>query len=245
MSIYLHAGAIVFFEANSEIMRTEPSLQPTSRANYSSKMMEDRRRRVLEVTRKLISQNGHQGFSMANISKLAEVSEATLYNIYGTKDRMVAAAIKEGFDSLFIEYTRDVNPTIEKMISRLELAVNENLRFPKYSRAVVASFFSMDEDNTFRRSLIEIPSVFFERVLINIRDQGELSPRVEPSVLAREMALHQYAVLHSWTVGATSPEHLGDRLKAATMLLLSGQVTGKSGSLIDGELQRSQEALLK
>lgn len=220
-------------------------MQPTGRTNYSSKVMEDRRRRVLEVTRKLISQNGHQGFSMANISKLAEVSEATLYNIYGTKDRMVAAAIKEGFDALFIEFTQDTNPSIEKMISRVELAVDANLRHPKYSKAVVASFFSMDDNNPFRSSLIEIPSVFFERVLVRIRDQGELSLKVRPSVLARELALHQYAVLHSWTVGATPSEQLGIRLKFATMLLLSGQVSGKNGEIVAEELHRSHNALLK
>ena len=67
---------------------------------YDSLAMGERRKRILHETRKLINEEGLEGFSMRKISMRAEVAPKTLYNAFGDRDRLIGLAIREMYDAV-------------------------------------------------------------------------------------------------------------------------------------------------
>ncbi len=55
----------------------------------------ERRARILSTASRLLGEHGYDGVSMRTIAAQSGVVEKTLYNIYGTKDRLIAAAARE------------------------------------------------------------------------------------------------------------------------------------------------------
>lgn len=61
----------------------------------------ERRARILETASRLIGEYGYDGVSMRTIAAQSGVVEKTLYNIYGTKDRLIAAAARQRSSGVF------------------------------------------------------------------------------------------------------------------------------------------------
>src|SRR3546814_2008943 len=61
--------------------------------------MAERRQRILYEVRKLVNEEGLEGFSMREISKRANVAPKTLYNALGDCDRLIGCAIGEVYDA--------------------------------------------------------------------------------------------------------------------------------------------------
>ena len=51
---------------------------------------EDRRDRILGVARQMVADYGYGGMVMSEVAERAEVSPTTLYNLYNTKDELLA-----------------------------------------------------------------------------------------------------------------------------------------------------------
>src|SRR3546814_14879486 len=62
--------------------------------------MAERRQRILYEVRKLVNEEGLEGFSMREISKRANVAPKTLYNAFGDRDRLIGCAIREVYDAV-------------------------------------------------------------------------------------------------------------------------------------------------
>ncbi|MGE0775496.1 MAG: TetR/AcrR family transcriptional regulator [Sphingomonadaceae bacterium] len=67
------------------------------------KQTAERKRRILDVADALIQQSGNTNFSMRMLAELSEVSPATPYNLFGSKDGIISASLARGLDRFFIE----------------------------------------------------------------------------------------------------------------------------------------------
>lgn len=67
------------------------------------KQTAERKTRILDVADALIRQSGNTNFSMRMLAELAEVSPATPYNLFGSKDGIISASLARGLDRFFIE----------------------------------------------------------------------------------------------------------------------------------------------
>lgn len=61
----------------------------------------ERRARILDTASRLLGEHGYDGVSMRTIASQSGVVEKTLYNIYGTKDRLIAAAARQRSAGVF------------------------------------------------------------------------------------------------------------------------------------------------
>lgn len=61
----------------------------------------ERRARILDTASRLLGEHGYDGVSMRTIAAQSGVVEKTLYNIYGTKDRLIAAAARQRSAGVF------------------------------------------------------------------------------------------------------------------------------------------------
>ncbi len=65
-----------------------------------AKQREERKRRILDVARKLIAEKGYDGVTMRELADLSLVSVPTLYNLFGGKNELLFAAVESYFAEL-------------------------------------------------------------------------------------------------------------------------------------------------
>ena len=93
---------------------------------YSSKRMnkEDRRKQILEASRKVFVEKGYNGSTTAEIAKAADISEVTLFRYFSSKKDIFF----EGIEPILLS-------TLETTISTAaELSVEEKLEHILYER---------------------------------------------------------------------------------------------------------------
>ena len=89
------------------------------RKGYSSPAIVARRKRILDITRTLIAEKGYAQFSVGEVGQRAGVAKQTIYNIFGTRERIIATAINDYFEERESAYRYASAPaTMERMIER-------------------------------------------------------------------------------------------------------------------------------
>src|SRR3546814_3315268 len=98
--------------------------------------MAERRQRILYEVRKLVNEEGLEGFSMREISKRANVAPKTLYNAFGDRDRLIGCAIREVYDAVRqnVQF-RTSDRTLEGLLDRAIVLNRGNLKERNYAQA--------------------------------------------------------------------------------------------------------------
>lgn len=125
------------------------------KTTYDSVTMAERRQRILYEVRKLVNEEGLEGFSMREISKRANVAPKTLYNAFGDRDRLIGCAIREVYDAVRqnVQF-RTSDRTLEGLLDRAIVLNRGNLKARNYAQAVATIYFS-PSTNPYLRSLLQ------------------------------------------------------------------------------------------
>ncbi len=81
--------------------------QPEAPTTRLTPRQAQRRERILKVTQQLTGEHGYDGASMRAIARASHVAEKTLYNIFGSKDRLIAMAAQQRSADTFEAATRE------------------------------------------------------------------------------------------------------------------------------------------
>jgi AcrR family transcriptional regulator len=110
---------------------------------YSSAGIFERRRRILEHTRRLVAERGHDGFTIRELCDQAKVAPQTVYKAFENKERLVALAIRDHYQSFVSQQHYHHGPsTLEGVVERLTVT-NDNMRnLRQYVGAIVSIYFS-------------------------------------------------------------------------------------------------------
>ncbi len=194
---------------------------------YSSDAMEARRARILEAARTLLVRDGGT-FTMRDLAGESGVALATLYNIFGSQDDLIAQAVAE----IFVERIqnlalKDTTSPITMMLERLELAHNEILRVPAYAKRMLTIYFDSQTDSAIRDMLHTYPFRQNKEVLEALNEQNGLQDWVVIEVLANDLTVAQYGVITHWAAGGISDDVLKYRQHYASLSILAGALKGK------------------
>ncbi len=95
-------------------------------------------RRILDAARSLVEQAGIEGLSMRRLAEQADVSVRTIYNLFGGKDGLLEALVRESFDAMDAAVGGlDAEDPIDRVWQAMSLSVEMNCRY--VPRAVVAA----------------------------------------------------------------------------------------------------------
>lgn len=214
------------------------------RSSYASEAMARRRSRVLEETRRLIAEAGYDGVTMRLLAERSEVASATLYNIYGNKETLIATAVSELFEEQMEQGLQHSGGGLGGELSRIEWIANEILRMPEYARAMVTVYFSGSAENVVRDLLHKITATNYAKLLTGMQRDGGLAPWVNVGLAASELANHEYAVVHEWAVGQIPSHKLAERQKYVMLLALGSITQGETEDAVRVCLQACQEKLV-
>lgn len=207
----------------------EPILTAGNALVYSSPLMQERRRRILKETRKLIAQKGLANFSVRELCKQAGIAQRTLYNHFSSKDRAAALAIKEAFDEIryHIHYKTSAT-TIDGMIDRAIAINSRNLRAKNYALAVTTIYFSATSMDDVWNVLREMGTTGITELLKSLADNGQIEEWVHIDEVALTFSNISFAIINEWCLGRLSDEDYLRRVVESLLVLLCGVCRGEA-----------------
>jgi AcrR family transcriptional regulator len=106
-------------------------------------------RRILDAARSLVELGGNEGLSMRRVAQEADVSVRTIYNLFGDKDGLLEALVRESFDAMDAAVAGlDAADPIDRIWQAVALSIEMNCRY--VPRAIVAAVVT---DATLQRQL--------------------------------------------------------------------------------------------
>ncbi|MCW1383548.1 TetR family transcriptional regulator [Novosphingobium sp. KCTC 2891] len=158
----------------------------------------ERRRRILAAAQSLVAREGYDAVTMRAIAGASGTAEKTLYNIFGTKDRLVALAANARSEMVF-ETASDtvVVPGWERLRAFCREATTATLDEPLLSRAMALLLLDHAE-------LVGLQQLYAERVGADVAAMiagGLLGDKVPPGDVVRAIRLGVVSSVVFWAKG--------------------------------------------
>lgn len=197
------------------------------RKGYSSPAIVARRKRILDITRAMIAEKGYAQFSVGELGQRADVAKQTIYNIFGTRERIVATAINDYFEERESSFSYASKPaTMERMIERMIVATRASKSMPNYLGAMMAIYFSLDTDPEIWGALHAIAAYPHKAWIEALAASGALQAWVDPALLIDDIAAHTNVRLLEWCRGQVDMETSIQRKVVGALTLVAGAADG-------------------
>jgi len=192
----------------------------------------ERRERILDAVRDAIVTEGPDGVRMRGLAERCGVAVATLYNQFGSRDALIAAALERDFRGRYEPLSRrTVNATPpEQLRRRIVQAGRDIRRMREYTAAVLAAFFRPSIDPTFRAVVHDFVAADFRGIVDHIGDAGDLLDWVDREAFASDVVTQLYAISVSWVQGAIPAGDLVSRLLRCAAIAFAGISRGETRS---------------
>ena len=181
---------------------------------YSSKRMLRRQGDILAAAREMLSQ-GDGEIRMRELAERSDVALGTLYNRFGSKEAIAAAAVLEVFHKHIVAWEDTIGANVaERLDHRVRSTAAEILLQPAFARTMVSLYFraaSAGQDNVVEL-LHAIPKRENVKAIEELQSAGVLLADVRIDMLAEEMVLAQYATIARWAQGSICDDELVPRL---------------------------------
>lgn len=198
--------------------------------------MAARRERILEAARGLIESRGYAGLTMRDLATAGDVTVPTIYNLIGSKEAVLVAAVEEQ-TARFVEELERVHGDL---IAVIDATVKQLLRRPQYYRALVLVLLGADPSDAARRHVDRALAIEIAAALDAIAEAGDLADWVDRGLLAERLHAHLDMTSIEWARGRLSAAALRTtaRFEAATTLL--GVTTGPTHAAFEKIARDSQ-----
>jgi len=209
-----------------------------------AEQMAERRQRILMAARELIARRGVEGLTMRELAQAARITVPTVYNLIGTRDELLAAAIEEQiarFEALTEQASRDGGPA-SRALAVVEACVDELLRLPDYYPALLRFLVTSAAAREARERVNAALGSEFETALDGLARARQLVDWAEPRTLAARLRAHVSAVAIEWAAGELDDAAFRATALLDTCLLLTGVTRGASQREFVRGAQRAQRA---
>jgi AcrR family transcriptional regulator len=225
--------------AVSQAKKNKPNIDVELGLIYSSPAIHERRRRILDETRKMIAERGLSDFSMDEIGQRAGVAKRTLYNAFQTKERMIAIAIHEYFQSYLthIPFSAPVG-SMQRNVERLIFMIQRDLQIRNYVSAIVSIYFSADSDSDIWKTMHSMSVEPNLQWIMPLKAKRQLQPWIDPERLADDVVRMAYATLNDWCRGRIDDENIRFHFVCSCLTVAAGATRGAARKEIEDMLQR-------
>lgn len=198
---------------------------------YKSDNIFERRHRILREARKMIAEFGLSNFNVRELCARAEIAQKTLYNAFGSKENVIALAIRQYLAdfSEHVEY-RFEPTTLGGRLERLIKIHSRNIQIRPYTTAIMAVYNSPTAAPTIRDAIRNVSSprggakVFADHLQVT----GALAPDVTPESFTEMVATTTYAVLGDWCLGDLTDDQLVDKMSEMFLMVVVGMTVGST-----------------
>lgn len=215
-------------------------LDPSPSSRKLTPRKTQQRERILEAACHLMADHGYEGTTMRAIAACSGTAEKTLYNIYGTKDRLIATAARQRSAGLFITAT-DAAPEGGWPMLRAFARTTAQLTLadPPMARALAAVLLDHAE-------LVGLDALYagpLADALDQMAQKGMLDSGWPRAAIIRLIRLGVIAAVIFWAKGEISDEELEPYIVSRIVeTLLPSLIPGQEAPLLD-QLRGARQVL--
>jgi AcrR family transcriptional regulator len=170
------------------------------RGPYSSPRQEERQRRILAAVRREITNLGYDALTMAQLACASEVSTKTLYNLYGSKDELLLAAVADLLGNLEQQpLVLAAEPGLPSLLAFTEAVCDQVVAMPRYAEVMARSLFRADRDHRLVDVLLRNTQRVTLQALQAAQESDQLAGNPNLPVLANLLAAHQWGMVLLWS----------------------------------------------
>ena len=213
------------------------------RVEFLEKQMAERRARIVAAAQEIIGERGYAALTMRDLARASRVTVPTIYNLIGSKEEVLVAAVADRTQHYVARLTASVAlPPCERVLAIVDAVSDEFLDVPNYYRAMLGLIYASPAAASLRvRTSREVQQPL-ARALEELAAAGELAEWASPQALANQIeSLAQVASLR-WATGGISDEEMRVSSTYATALLLLGVCSGHARALLEQVARRAQAA---
>ena len=203
-----------------------------------------RRASIMETARQMIAEKGYESITIRELASACRVSVPTLYNQFGGKDQLLAAAIEDHFvgdpDQVKIK-TSLVG--LDRIFAILDFITFQFLQAPDFHRRLLEAFGSLDSMQQVQRSITASLAHEIGQELGVMQGRRELEPWSDPDLLAGQVTTAFVSSTIIWGSGLIKENQLTASVQYGTGLVLAGVVVGDNLPLLRQRIEAAQELL--
>lgn len=213
--------------------------QSKDKRKYESPRQLERQHRILATARDMLADVGYAGLTIRALASQSDVAQGTLYNLYNSKDELIAAAIADQLDGLAARAAERASPGVDRILALGDETAAQIQRTPEYAEAMARAVFSAQADDPLTNSL-------YLRGLPNLTAQlraaveaGQIE-RVDLDAQAKHLQAQTWGVVAAWMLGMFGLETLPSEYRRCQLTTLSAIARGATA----GRLSRALKELL-
>jgi len=204
---------------------------------------EGRRQRIVQAARTLIQESGETAFSMRTLADRADVSLATPYNLFGSKQAVLTALLDSDIENYQVKLRKREGDALDMLFSAVTLSRQFFSREPGFYRAVLSSVYA---GGTEYRDMFRGPRRAFWRGLVDEAMIGNfLDKRVGIEPFSTNLVLIFFASIMEWVAGEITLIEMERRVDYGFALSLLAVATPRSRSRLEAHLYASQQRLAR
>ena len=194
---------------------------------------------ILAAARQELTEKGYHGVTMETLAQRAGVVKKTLYNLYGSKDDLLIAAISE-----VIQGYRGPAPGaargIAAMIASRVAASRQIVATPEYADAMARALGQAEPDHPLVRILLRDAIGEYVLHLEAARADGELVPEVDVVELAEQLISQIWGLILLWQKGLVALAEFETRSVRALVLPLHMVTQGRRRRWLEDLLRQAK-----
>ena len=141
-----------------------------------------RREKILSTARDLITMKGYKGVTMRELAKKSNVTPKTLYDQFGSKEKLMLVALKARFRQAYEAIaSKKVKHGFEKLFFVIDAVMENSLRNSNFARGIIAL------KGWNHAELIEIRKATYLQALAQIRDEGDFLDWVDIEIVSESL----------------------------------------------------------
>ena len=203
---------------------------------YSTPLIAERRKRILDETKKLIGEVGIDGFTLRELGQRAGVSVTTVYNTFGDKEGVIAHALREFHAGIKLNlpshganlagYCRTICDTTDVVI--------ENRA---YALALADLYFSRSLTPTLFDVIRSMPLQVFLHWLWMAERDGLLNGLISSADAEAAFANLEWSCVKDWGAGRITDESLAHVRQRSFLIMVKAVATRAIADTADALLE--------
>lgn len=208
------------------------------------KQMHERRLRILNAAEALIRETGETDFSVRTLAATAEVSPATPFNLFGSKDGLLYELLLRSLEDVtndglkFLSKNPELHPA-----EAAEIAVDFFLDDPDFLRPLYRVLMGVNHPEH-RRTFMSGTYFYWEQVAKEVASEADLSNANTKNAMIISLMSHFIGLLELWVQGDLDDVSFMNSAKLGALLVLMPFAAKKYQSKLKAQISSLKVSLV-
>lgn len=202
----------------------------------------DKRALIVDAARKLMRSRKMAGFSMRQLAEVAGVSSATPYNLFGSKQGVIAAVMDTDLSDFKERLLADNKDSIEVFFHLVTVTVSLFGEEPNYHKTGALAVHQ-ETDESIKSSFGQPRLEMMRNLIYRAIQQGQINHQINADSLSISLNMQFYSWIQAWANDRISLEDLELRGHYSFALSLAGVATDASRGELTARLLDLQSRL--